>query len=723
MLSMSSVSSDHIYKILRDTFGFDSFRENQEEVVQALIQGRDVFTVMPTGGGKSLCYQLPASLMDGTCVVISPLISLMKDQVDHARHLGIPAACLNSSLSARERSGVLEDFTGGQLDLLYLAPERVALADFSSLLQRVKLCFIAVDEAHCISEWGHDFRPDYLQLTELRRLLPTVPLAAFTATATHRVQTDIIKRLNLHDPLVVRASFNRPNLHYAIFPRENILRQIHQVVREQDGEPGIVYRLSRADVDKTALYLQEHDIRALPYHAGLDGGVRQQNQEAFNRDEVQVIVATVAFGMGIDKSNVRFVIHGDLPKNMESYYQETGRAGRDGEKAYCVLFFQRGDMGRLGYFLNQIDNEEERRAGWKKLEQMVSYCERSVCRRHQILSYFGEEYPRDNCGGCDVCTRGVEEVEATTEAQMLMSAIYRTGQRFGATYIIDIVTGARTKKILELGHHRLKTYGVGSKKPKAFWRRLTDAMLQHGLLRATGDRYPLLQITPKGEDVLFGRQPFTYTRLIHPEQSQEAARKELSPNPELFTILRELRRLQAEAEDVPPYVIFSDRSLREMATFLPATDREMLTIHGVGRIKLERYGQRFLSAIRSWLERHPEVEKPATSVSPLPEKTKPVAGASVEESGRLAAEGMTLEEIATRRGLKPMTVAQHLETWLEQGGDVDMDRLLSAEKQARLKVEFETHGLAYLKPVVESLEGLVSFDEARIMRGYLRRQQ
>ncbi|WP_456473259.1 DNA helicase RecQ [Desulfolithobacter sp.] len=718
---MPGISSDHIYKTLRDTFGFDSFRENQEEVVTALVKGRDVFTVMPTGGGKSLCYQLPASLLNGTCVVISPLISLMKDQVDHARHLGIPAAYLNSSLSTRERMGVLEDFTGGRLDLLYLAPERVALADFSSLLQQVKLSFIAVDEAHCISEWGHDFRPDYLQLSELRNLLPTVPLAAFTATATHRVQSDIIRRLNLHDPLVVRASFNRPNLHYAIFPKENILHQIRQVVQQQDGEPGIVYRLSRTDVERTATYLQEHDIRALPYHAGLDSGVRQRNQDAFNRDEVQVIVATVAFGMGIDKSNVRFVIHGDLPRNMESYYQETGRAGRDGERAYCVLFFQRSDMGRLGYFLNQIPNEEERQVGWEKLEQMVSYCEGSVCRRHLILSYFGEEYTQDNCGGCDVCTRGVEELEATTEAQMLMSAIYRTDQRFGVAHIIDIVTGAQTKKIRELGHHRLKTYGVGRHRPKAFWRRLTDVMLQHKLIRATGDRYPLLQITPEGEEVLFGRKPFSYTQLIHPRQNQEKTSKEQSPNPELFAIVRELRRLQAEAEDVPPYVIFSDRSLREMATFLPATEEEMLAIHGVGRIKLECYGQRFLSAIRSWLEKHPDVDKAATSPAhTLPPETKPLTGTTVEESGRLAAEGMTLEEIAARRGLKTSTIARHLETWLEQGEEVNLDRLLSAEKQARLKAAFEAHGLTYLKPVIESLEGFVSFDEAMIMRGYLK---
>lgn len=479
-----------IFTQLQRVFGFSTFRRNQQEIVEAILAGRDVFAVMPTGGGKSLCYQLPASLLAGGCIVISPLISLMKDQVDAALAIGLEAAYLNSTLLQSEQQEVMTRMQKGGYQLLYISPERLALPGFLQRLKESSFSFLAVDEAHCISEWGHDFRPDYLALSRIREELPHLPLAAFTATATEKVQEDIIHRLQLSDPLLVRASFDRPNLFYQVLPRQQVNKQIERAIREHKGEAGIVYRLSRNDVEKTASYLSARGITALPYHAGLEAGQRQANQEAFNRDEVQVIVATVAFGMGIDKSNVRFVIHGDLPKNLESYYQETGRAGRDSEPAHCLLFYSRGDFFRLRPFVEQLQDKKEREFGLQQLRRMMAFAEQPVCRRRAVLAYFDEEYPQENCGACDICVHGTEEIDGTVDAQKVMSAIYRTDQRFGAGHIVDILYGAKSKRILSLGHDRIKTYGIGKKEGKGHWRSVIDALLAQGLLEAEGENIP-----------------------------------------------------------------------------------------------------------------------------------------------------------------------------------------------------------------------------------------
>ncbi len=718
---MTSRSAKEIYTILQDTFGFSTFRDNQEEIIRAILAGRDVFAVMPTGGGKSLCYQLPAILNEGVCIVISPLISLMKDQVDNARTLGIKAGFINSTLVADDRRKITAAVVRGELDLLYLAPERLALADFSAQLKNAPISMIAVDEAHCISEWGHDFRPDYLQLAHLQEIFPGIPISAFTATATNRVQDDIITRLHLRDPFKVRASFNRPNLFYSVRMRENVLQQLTTAIKAQKGNPGIVYRLSRKDVERTTEYLRERGIRALPYHAGLDAMQRMKNQEAFNRDEIQVIVATVAFGMGIDKSNVRFVLHGDLPKNMESYYQETGRSGRDGEPALCQLFYNRGDMARLGYFIDQLVDARERDISWKKLRQMADFAETPVCRRKQVLAYFDEELPGDNCGGCDICEQGTTEIDATVEAQMLMSAIFRTGQSFGAGQVIDIVTGSRAKKILRLGHDRLKTYGVGSKKPKIYWRRLADSMLHAGLLKTGDNRFPILKITPAGEDVLYGRASYTMHCIKEMAQEVAASRTAVTVNPELFALLRDVRRKIADEDNVPAFVIFSDKSLHEMCGYLPVTESEMLAIHGVGKAKLERYGNRFIEEISEFLATHPEIERksspPAAIENPRPRQ--PVITDTVIRSGTLAARGFSLAEIAGERGLKESTVANHINRYLSQGNELNIDNLVSPEKQKQIEQLFKEHGLEFLKPIIEDMQGAASYDEARIVRGYL----
>ena len=715
---MLNADQSQIFSTLQETFGFSTFRENQLEIIQAVLHNKDVFAVMPTGGGKSLCYQLPALLLAGTCIVISPLISLMKDQVDNAKFLGIQAGFINSSQNIEDQTRVMDAFFTGELDLLYLAPERLALSHFAKKLQRGKISFVAVDEAHCISEWGHDFRPDYLQLAHLHELLPGIAVAAFTATATKQVAHDIVARLHLNAPLTIRASFNRPNLSYTVRMRENTGRQILQEIRTQNNQPGIVYRLSRNDVEKTAKMLQKNGIAALPYHAGLDPTERAANQDAFNRDKTQVIVATVAFGMGIDKSNVRFVIHGDLPKNIEGYYQETGRSGRDGESAHCLLLYNRGDMMRLGYFLDQLEDKREREIGWQKLKQMADYAELPICRRKQLLSYFAEELPGDNCGGCDICLQGVEAIDATTQAQMIMSAIHRTGQRFGSGHIIDIVLGAKTKRLLQFGHDKLPTHGVGKGQKKIFWRRLVDAMLSDELLTTDGSQFPVLQLTPAGEKVLYGHKP--YTMHMVKEVAEHAARQDTTGqnmHPELFDRLREQRHNLAEEQNVPPYVIFSDRSLHDMCKLLPTTPESLLAVNGVGKVKREQYGKGFLKIISSWLADNPDVKIPENTAAAVPlQPENKQFSETIQKSVALAQEGYSLEIIAEKRGLKPSTIASHLVEWLEDDNTLDIKKLISPQKCILIKEQFILHKTEFLKPVIESLEGQVGYDEAKIVR-------
>ncbi len=600
--SASSRSSD-IRRALKELFGFDNFLANQAAIVEAILLRRDAFAVMPTGGGKSLCYQLPAHLMDGVCMVISPLISLMKDQVDAAVATGLRAAYLNSSLSAALKRHVEVRLTSGELDLIYVSPERYAMPEFIACLKRIKLAFVAIDEAHCISEWGHDFRPDYLNLSGIVSAFPEIPVAAFTATATRRVQQDIVTKLGLRDPHVVRASFNRPNLCYKVIPKHKPSEQILRFVRAHSGTAGIVYRTTRKSVEQTADHLKRHGIRALPYHAGLDDTVRARNQEAFNRDEVEVIVATIAFGMGIDKSNVRYVLHGDLPKNIEGYYQETGRSGRDGEPAQCLLLFGYGDIPKIRYFIDTIGDDVERERALRCLNHMVRYATVFACRRKQLLNYFGETYERlPDPGCCDICAGEVESVDATRDAQIVLSAMARTGNRFGVNHIVALITGESSNRLRQLGHDRIKTFGVGRDRDKYHWRGVIDHLLAQGLIRQTTGDYPVLQPEPEAQQVLFKGRQVTVLKT-----QRLAARSSRLPSPSaagpydetLFEQLRELRRKLAAAQGVPPYVIFSDRTLHEMARSRPVSATEMLGITGVGQHRLTHYGGPFMDLIRN----------------------------------------------------------------------------------------------------------------------------
>ncbi|NTW54572.1 MAG: DNA helicase RecQ [Chlorobaculum sp.] len=597
----SSSGADSLGGTLHRIFGFRSFRPSQEEIVRAIMAGRDVFAVMPTGGGKSLCYQLPAVLMPGTALVVSPLISLMKDQVDGARANGIRAAFLNSSLDSSDQSAVLRSLQSGQLDLLYVAPERFALDHFRDLLLRSRISMAVIDEAHCISEWGHDFRPDYLALSSIVDLLPDIPVAAFTATATERVQRDIVGKLRLRDPFVLRASFDRPNLTYEVRFKEAGEAQLVSILKGFSGQSGIIYRTSRKSVNDTAAMLQKRGFRALPYHAGLDDRERHDNQEAFIRDEVEVIVATVAFGMGIDKSNVRFVIHADLPKSIESYYQETGRAGRDGEAARCILLFSQSDIPKVRFFIDAMQDEEERQRALDSLSKVVSFASSTACRRRMLLDYFAETYPRDNCASCDVCLGLHELTDCTRQAQMLLSAIVRTDSRFGATHLVDILLGSKNQKILEFGHDRLKVYGIGKEHDKKFWRQLIDDLLARKAVGRSEGLYPMLYLLEGGARILRGEERVELVRIK--EKKSAATRKSagldaLPPDAkQLFDELRKLRKRLADEQGVPPYVVFSDKTLAELSDHQPSTPEEMLAISGIGEVKLARYATPFLEAI------------------------------------------------------------------------------------------------------------------------------
>ncbi len=606
---------DRITTTLAEIFGFHAFRPHQEEIVRSVLDGSDVFAVMPTGGGKSLCYQLPARLLDGVCIVVSPLISLMKDQVDAAKNNGLCAGTLNSTTTPAERQEIGLSLRLGEMDLLYISPERFNSEHFIERLKTLKISFFAVDEAHCISEWGHDFRPDYLALSRIVDEFPGVPLAAFTATATDRVAKDIVSRLRLRKPHLTRASFNRPNLNYRVEMKRGVEGQLRDFVADHRDQSGIIYRTSRKKVEATAEMLRDFGFSARAYHAGMSDEDRNSAQEAFRRDECSIIVATIAFGMGIDKSNVRFVVHGDLPKNIEGYYQETGRAGRDGEPADCVLFYGRQDSVLLSKFAEEIEDPAAREIALSQLHQMIRFAERDECRRAALLQYFGERYPNPNCGGCDYCNDEIEREDATIPAQKILSAIYRTGERFGGSHICDIVAGANTEKIRSFRHDALPTYGVGKDRPKSYWKMIVDALLARDILAAEDPTRPILKLTDDARLILKGKKSFETVKWIESGRKRDAKTVNMTPilrdgldplGERVFQTLRALRTEIAASENLPAYIVFSDRSLQEMSHYLPANKDEMLQINGVGQKKWELYGERFLDAIRQFRESNTE---------------------------------------------------------------------------------------------------------------------
>jgi len=607
-------ADDPLLAPLKQRFGHDGFRPMQRQIVQDVLAGRDTFVVLPTGGGKSLCYQLPAVVGDGTTVVISPLIALMQDQVALLEANGVEATFLNSAIDFGEQQQRQRDALAGRYDLVYLAPERLMSPAGRALLQGLSVERVAIDEAHCISEWGHDFRPEYRMLGQLREpggpfgdRFAETPLVALTATATPRVADDIVAQLKLRDPAVHRGGFERENLYYEVRPKQRVAEQVLAYLRQHPDAEGIVYCQSRRRCEDMAGMLQEAGIAALPYHAGLDAGVRAQNQHAFTHGDARVVCATIAFGMGVDKPDVRFVIHADLPRHLEGYYQETGRAGRDGLPADCVLFYSGGDRGKIEHFITQKDDPAQQEHARWQLEQVVRYAHRTGCRMPPLLDYFGERHG-GHCGHCDNCRQPPRLVDATVEAQKLLSAVARTQQRFGLSHVIRVLTGSEEQRIIEYGHDQLSVYGVGKDKPRPYWRELAEHLMHTGHLAATADRWRTLHLTPASRDVLTGgekvelpvsratRDPGGSGRSRPTTKAAAVDRADMDDA--LFEKLRELRLALAKDQGVPPYVVFGDRALLEMARDQPTSPQSLLAVNGVGQTKLDRYGEQFLGVIR-----------------------------------------------------------------------------------------------------------------------------
>jgi ATP-dependent DNA helicase RecQ len=607
---------------LKQYFGFTSFRPLQEEIIRDALAGRDVFALLPTGGGKSLCFQLPAMVRPGLTVVVSPLISLMKDQVDALQAGGMLATFLNSTLEGGEARERLRRLYQGEYRLLYVAPERLMLSGTLEALQQWKVNRIAIDEAHCISEWGHDFRPEYRQLAELRGRFPNLPMMALTATATERVRRDIVAQLRLREPRCYVASFNRPNLIYRVSAKQRAYEQVVALIQARPEESGIVYCQARKTAEELAGRLARDGVKAAPYHAGLDDPVRAEHQERFLRDETRVICATIAFGMGINKPNVRFVVHYDLPKNMEGFYQETGRAGRDGLPSECLLLFSAGDVVKHSRFIDAKPDLKERQIARQQLQQMMHYAESSECRRAVLLRYFGEAYHEADCGACDNCLSPRETYDGTVAAQKFLSCVYRIRERsgfhVGLGHVVDVLTGAETEKVRKWGHETLSTYGIGAEHARPEWQRIGRELVRLGYLRQNAEKFNVLELTTEGRAVLRQRQPIRLTKAVKaPELPPEAdlvggppppkARRagEITCDETLFARLRQLRRRLADERGVPPYIIFSDVTLRLMARAYPTSPAEFGRLSGVGERKLQEFCALFTAEIADYLRAHP----------------------------------------------------------------------------------------------------------------------
>lgn len=590
-----------IESILKKYWGYDSFLPLQRQAMECVGSGRDSIVVLPTGGGKSLCFQAPALAMPGLTIVVSPLISLMKDQIDALTQCGVPAARIDSTLSRKERNSVLANIGRGTLKLLYLAPERIVSDDFIGLLKKTKLSFIAVDEAHCVSMWGHDFRPEYRELGLLKEVFPGVAIHAYTATATKQVRTDIATQLGLEDPKVLVGSFDRPNLVYRVERRGNIMNQVCAVLDRHTGESGIIYCIRRADVDEMSAQLAGMGYSVLPYHAGMEDDERKQNQEAFINEKASIIVATIAFGMGIDKSNVRYVIHTGMPKSLEHYQQESGRVGRDGLEAECCLFYSGGDYGIWRSILDDMEPEAKEIA-MSKVNEMYGYCTGVTCRHRAILNYFGQNLDRNNCGACDVCLGHLDCMEDALEtAQKILSCVVRLKERFGADYTASVLIGSREQRILKNHHDGLSTYGLLSDFTKRVVRDWIEQLVAQGYIQKS-DEYSLLSVTEKGRHILQGEETPRLLKTVKGKVKISRVAKDSweGVDKALFEALRKLRREIADKKEVPAFVVFSDATLRDMARRKPSTPESFLEVHGVGEMKCKQYSKTFLAVIKEY---------------------------------------------------------------------------------------------------------------------------
>nr|WP_246240005.1 DNA helicase RecQ [Pseudoalteromonas caenipelagi] len=591
----------HTYTVLKDIFGYSEFRDGQNAVINAVLGSQDALVLLPTGGGKSLCYQIPALTFPGLTVVISPLISLMQDQVAQLQALEIKAEFVNNSLTYEQQHNIYQRLHANDIKLLYVAPEKVLQYEFKERLKQLNISLFAIDEAHCVSHWGHDFRPHYCRLSELKQHFPTVPMMALTATADTATRRDIVQQLGLNQPYIHTGSFDRPNIRYTIEEKFKPLSQLMRYLRTQKGQSGIIYCTSRKRVDDIAQKLADAGFNAAAYHAGMSNEQRQFVQTAFARDDIHIVVATVAFGMGINKSNVRFVLHYDIPKSIEAYYQETGRAGRDGLAAEAIMYFDPADIGRVKRFFEDIEDEHRRRVEEQRFNAMASFAEAQTCRRQILLNYFSE-YQREPCGNCDICLNPPKRFDGTLVAQQALSCVYRAEQRFGLGYIVDVLRGANTSRIRDNQHHTLSTYGIGKEHSNEYWLSVLRQLIHHGLLTQDITQGASLRLTEAARAVLKGEYAL---QLAEPRlQAKHVYQDKLAQfnyDKKLFAKLRSLRKELADEDDVPPYVVFNDKTLAEMAQLMPTNDSEFLKISGVGFTKLSKYGAPFMQLIRNYL--------------------------------------------------------------------------------------------------------------------------
>ncbi len=730
-LSPYASKFDTLEDALKHFFGYESFRPGQREIVEAALDRRDVMVIMPTGGGKSLCFQLPALLNSGVSVVVSPLIALMQDQVASLQKNGVGATFLNSSISGEEVRSRQNEILDGRIKLLYVAPERLLNEQFllwlNDVRQQVGLSTFVIDEAHCVSEWGHDFRPEYRQLLQIRQRFPEVPVMALTATATDRVRQDMGEQLALRQPYVHIASFNRPNLYYEVRPKgKNSYDELLQKIRHVEGSC-IVYCLSRRRVNELTTRLQQDGIEALPYHAGLSDDVRAENQTRFIRDDVRVIVATIAFGMGINKPDVRLVMHYDLPRNIEAYYQESGRAGRDGETAQCLLFYGPGDIKSLDWIIDQKVHpvtgeplEQEQRIARQQLRQVIDYAESTVCRRTIQLSYFGEEFP-GSCQNCDNCLHPKPLEDWTVEAQKFLSCVARCRERFGVNYIIDVLRGSKNKKVLSNGHQALSTYGIGRDRSVDAWRSLARTLIHQGLVDETSDGFSVLKLNAASWEVM--RKQRTVLVAALPTEPVLEARAEAQIEAEmLFERLRSLRKQLADEQAIAPYMVFADSSLRLMAQQRPTTLQQFAGISGVGSHKLALYGDRFIAEIRDYCEEQGLTVAAESRSLASPARSRSRGALSNTHFATLALhqEGASASDIAQQRGYRLGTIVDHLALLLEAGQRVDIDRLVPPERQNAILEAIAAHGDTALLVLRQHLGEAYTHDEIRLVRSWWR---
>ncbi len=709
---------------LKKHFGYDKFRPMQAEIITNVLDKKDTFVLMPTGGGKSLCYQLPALKLGGVTLVISPLIALMKDQVDSLQANGISAEFINSSLNQSQIDAILQRARNNEIKLIYIAPERFAILSFQDFLQSLTISLIAIDEAHCISEWGHDFRPDYRNLSVLKKQFPSVPLIALTATATPKVKEDIIRLLNLDKAKVFVSSFDRENLHISIINKKNAFPKLINILKNHREDAVIIYCHSRKETEDIAKNLKLNKFSAAAYHAGLEPNKRKLVQDQFIKDKVHIIVATIAFGMGIDKPDVRVVIHYTFPKTLEGYYQEIGRAGRDGLPSKCIMFYTYADLRKHEFFINQMTGADLAEIARNKLSTVLSFCELSSCRKKYLLKYFDEEMANDNCGACDMCTNTTEKIDATIISQKIMSAIIRTGSRFGKNYISDVLLGKNIQKIKINGHDKLSVFGIAKEASEDEVGQITKQLIDLDYIQKSEDQYPTLKLTKKGLAFLNENQKIELNKPVSEEKTGRNKRKEsLEYNQDLFFVLRAIRKDMAEKMKVPPFIIFGDKSLMEMSYYFPRNKNDFARISGVGTKKLQEFSDIFLGAINDFCNNN------EVSPAKFPSDTDSIGIIDIkmsrpafhEKTKELVNKKIPIVRIAKNQNLAISTVINHIEKLIDAGEKLDLDYLkLPRDRFEIMASAFMEIGDEKLKPVFEYLKGNFSYDELRLARVLLR---